>query len=49
MIKTNWIAGLLALAFFCHAQYQGWSLFEHAASAQTSRVAGSGGRTFHES
>jgi len=48
MIKANWIAGLLALAVFVNAQYQGWSLFEHAASAQASRVAGSGGRIFHK-
>jgi len=48
MIRANWIAGLLALAVFVNAQYQGWSLFAHAASAQASRVAGSGGRTFHK-
>ena len=48
MIRSNWIVGLLALLFFSYAQYQGWSLFEHAASAQASRVAGSGGRTFHK-
>lgn len=48
MIKANWLAGLLALAVFANAQYQGWSLFAHAASAQAARVAGSGGRTFHK-
>jgi hypothetical protein len=48
MINANWIAGLLALVVFANAQYQGWSLFEHAASTQASRVAGSGGRTFHK-
>jgi hypothetical protein len=48
MVKTNWIAGLLALAFFSFAQYQGLSLFERDASAQTSRVSGGGGRAFHK-
>lgn len=48
MIKANWIAGVLALFFFAHAQYQGWSLFEREAGAQTARVAGSGGRGYHK-
>ena len=43
MIKTNFIAGLLALAFFANAQYQGWNLFDREASAQTSRVSGGHG------
>jgi len=48
MIKTNFVIGLLALAFFANAQYQGWNLFESAASAQTSRLSGSGSRTYHK-
>ncbi|MEF8709968.1 MAG: hypothetical protein V5B38_14290 [Candidatus Accumulibacter propinquus] len=48
MTKANWIVGLLALVFFTHAQYQGWSLFEREASAQTARVAGGGGRAYHK-
>lgn len=43
MIKANWLAGLLALALFGNAQYQGWSLFGHEGSSQTARpVAGRG-------
>jgi hypothetical protein len=48
MIKTNFVIGLLALAFFAHAQYQGWNLFEQSASAQTSRLSGSGSRAYHK-
>jgi hypothetical protein len=48
MIKTNFVIGLLALAFFANAQYQGWNLFESTASAQTSRLSGSGNRTYHK-
>jgi len=48
MIKTNLVIGLLALAFFTHAQYQGWNLFEQSAAAQTTRLAGSGSRTYHK-
>ncbi|MFZ4535002.1 hypothetical protein [Propionivibrio sp.] len=48
MIKTNLVIGLLALAFFSHAQYQGWNLFERSASAQTARLAGSGSRAYHK-
>lgn len=48
MIKANWIVGLLALAFFSHAQYQGWSLFDRSAAAQTARIAGTGGRGAHK-
>lgn len=47
MIRTNWIAGLLALLFFSYAQYQGWSLFAQDAATQTARVAGSG-RGYHK-
>lgn len=53
MVKTNFVIGLLALAFFANAQYQGWNLFERAASAQTSRVSGGHGssgssRSYHK-
>jgi hypothetical protein len=48
MIKTNLVIGLLALAFFTHAQYQGWNLFEQSAAAQTARLAGSASRTYHK-
>ena len=48
MIRTNLVIGLLALAFFSHAQYQGWNLFERNASAQTSRLSGSGSRAYHK-
>ena len=48
MIKTNFVIGLLALAFFANAQYRGWNLFESAASAQASRLSGSGSRTYHK-
>ena len=48
MIKTNLVIGLLALAFFTHAQYQGWNLFEQRASPQTSRLPGSAGRASHK-
>jgi len=46
MIKANWLAGLLALALFSNAQYQGWSLFGHEGSAQTARMAA--GRGYHK-
>ena len=48
MIKTNWLAGLLALAFFIQAQYQGWNLFEREASTQTSHLSGGNSRTYHK-
>jgi len=48
MIKTNLVIGLLALAFFTHAQYQGWNLFEQSTSAQTSRLSGSSSRAYHK-
>ena len=51
MVKTNFIIGLLALAFFANAQYQGWNLFDRNAGAQTSRMSGghgSSGRTSHK-
>ncbi|MBL8395003.1 MAG: hypothetical protein JNK99_09690 [Candidatus Accumulibacter sp.] len=44
MIKTNWLAGLLALAFFTHAQYQGWSLFGHETGTSTARLVGARGQ-----
>jgi len=47
MLKTNIVIGLLALAFFANAQYQGWNLFERDAS-QTSRLSSSGSRAYHK-
>ena len=47
MIKANWLAGLLALALFTHAQYQGWSLFDREAASHTAHVSG-GGRGYHK-
>lgn len=46
MIKSNLVAGLLALSFFSYAQYAGWNLFDREAGAQTARM--SSGRTFHK-
>ena len=48
MIRTNIVIGLLALAFFAHAQYQGWNLFERDAAAQTSRLSGNSSRAYHK-
>ena len=53
MVRINLLIGLLALAFFANAQYQGWNLFEREASAQTSRVSGGhgsggSGRSYHK-
>lgn len=53
MFKANFVTGLLALAFFVNAQYQGWNLFEREAGAQTSRISGGhgssgSGRTSHK-
>lgn len=42
MIKANVLIGLLALALFGAAQYQGWNLF------QTSPLPSSAGRTYHK-
>lgn len=47
MIKANLVIGILALAFFAHAQYRGWNLFEQSA-AQTSRLSSSGTRAYHK-
>ncbi len=47
MIKSNLLIGLLALAFFAHAQYQGWNLFERDAG-QTSRLSGNSSRAYHK-
>ncbi|MCP5227565.1 hypothetical protein [Accumulibacter sp.] len=47
MIKFNWLAGVLALAIFSNAQYQGWSLFG-SFGGQAARIAGSSGRSFHK-
>ncbi|HRL77012.1 MAG TPA: hypothetical protein PK440_10495 [Candidatus Accumulibacter phosphatis] len=46
MIKANWLVGLLALALFSSAQYQGWSLFGHENTAQSARM--SGARGYHK-
>jgi hypothetical protein len=51
MVKANFIIGLLALAFFANAQYQGWNLFDRNAGAQTSRMSGGhggSGRSYHK-
>lgn len=48
MIKANLIIGIVALAFFANAQYQGWNLFEQNASSQTSRMSGNGSRAYHK-
>ncbi|MEI7432200.1 MAG: hypothetical protein WCL27_17275 [Betaproteobacteria bacterium] len=47
MVKSNIIIGLIALAFFANAQYQGWNLFERDAS-QTSRLSGNSSRAYHK-
>ena len=47
MLKTNIVIGLLALAFFANAQYQGWNLFSRDAS-QTSRLSGNSSRAYHK-
>lgn len=47
MFKTNIVIGILALALFANAQYQGWSLFDSTASSNQ-RLAGSGSRTYHK-
>ncbi len=46
MIKSNLVAGILALTFFSYAQYAGWNLFDREAGSQTSRISSS--RTFHK-
>ena len=47
MAKANLVIGILALAFFAHAQYRGWNLFERDA-AQASRLTSSGSRAYHK-
>lgn len=47
MFRSNIAIGLLALAFFAHAQYQGWNLFDRDA-AQTSRLSGNSNRAYHK-
>ena len=47
MVKSNLVIGLLALAFFANAQYQGWSLFSDDAQAQPLRSANAA-RAFHK-
>ena len=48
MIRTNFIAGLLAIALFSYAQYAGWNLFDREAGNQGQRLSGSSGRTYHK-
>ena len=47
MWKTNIIAGLLALAVFANAQYQGWNLFDREATP-ASRLSNGSSRTYHK-
>ena len=47
MIKANLVIGILVLAFFAHAQYRGWNLFERDA-AQTSRLSSATNRAYHK-
>jgi hypothetical protein len=47
MFKSNIVIGLLALALFAGAQYQGWNLFDRDAS-QTSRLSGNSSRAYHK-
>lgn len=46
MIKSNLVAGILALSLFSYAQYAGWNLFDHEAGSQAARMSNS--RTFHK-
>lgn len=46
MIKVNVFIGLLAIALFAHAQYEGWNLFERDAGAPSARSGAS--RTYHK-
>jgi hypothetical protein len=39
MLKANIVAGILALALFANAQYQGWNLFALGA-LQAARLSG---------
>ena len=48
MIRTYFIIGILALSFFANAQYQGWSLFDREASAQSTRLAKGASRAYHK-
>lgn len=43
MSKSSLLAGLIALALFANAQYEGWNLFEQEAGATATRSV-SGGR-----
>lgn len=47
MFRSNIVIGLLALALFAGAQYQGWNLFDRDAS-QTSRLSGNSSRAYHK-
>lgn len=49
MIKSNFVAGILAISLFAYAQYAGWNLFDREAGNQGSRVSSGGsGRTYHK-
>ena len=47
MFKTNIVVGLLMLALFTYAPYQGWNLFESTAASVPRQAAGLG-RTYHK-
>ena len=50
MIRTNFVAGIVAIAIFSWAQFTGWNLFDDISGAQGQQLrSGSGsGRTFHK-
>lgn len=48
MVRGFQIVGVLAVLFFAHAQYQGWSLFDREAGSQAARHSGSSGRISHK-
>jgi hypothetical protein len=45
-VNVNVFIGLLAIALFAHAQYEGWNLFERDAGAPSTRSGSS--RTYHK-
>lgn len=48
MIKSNLVAGILALTLFSWAQYAGWNLFDREAGNQGQPLRGSSGRAYHK-
>lgn len=48
MIRTNLVAGIVAIALFSYAQFTGWNLFDDITGAQGQQLRGSSGRTFHK-